>query len=78
MPPMPPSVDSGVIREELRKDGLIGKKDKAFQFQLNNKGMLVNGKKQPEAITKKYRELLDLPASSNSSSSRNIQISVSE
>jgi len=77
-PPAPPAVDSNVIRDELRKDGLIGKKDKGFQFQLNNKGLFVNGKKQSEALTKKYRELLDVPAGTNGKSSRTIQISVSE
>ncbi|QNH63176.1 M56 family metallopeptidase [Hymenobacter sediminicola] len=78
-PPAPPRVDSGRIREELRKDGLIGKDVKSFQFQLNDSGLRVNGQPQSAEMTEKYRKLLDVPASTNGSkTNRNIQISVSE
>ncbi|TGE10316.1 M56 family metallopeptidase [Hymenobacter fodinae] len=80
-PPAPPRLDSDEIRAELRKDGLLGANEKAFQFQLNDQGLTVNGKKQSEALTNKYRQMLDVPAtkdSKGSKTSRNIQINVSE
>ncbi|SHK59040.1 M56 family metallopeptidase [Hymenobacter psychrotolerans] len=78
-PPAPPRIDSGRIREELRKDGLLGKDEKSFQFQLNDSGLRVNGQAQSAEMAAKYRKLLDVPANtSGSRSNRNIQISVSE
>ncbi|GAB3306240.1 M56 family metallopeptidase [Hymenobacter tenuis] len=77
-PPAPPRFDSDEVRKELRKDGVLGASEKSFQFQLNDSGMTVNGKKQPEALAKKYRKLLELPAETDSKSRRNIQISINE
>ena len=77
-PPVPPRLDSEELRSELRRDGVLGTSDKAFQFQLNEQGLLVNGKKQSAALAEKYRRLLDAPMDSNGKSQRNIQISVSE
>jgi beta-lactamase regulating signal transducer with metallopeptidase domain len=59
-PPAPPRDDSGKVRDALRADGLIGKKDKDFLFDLSAAGMTVNGKKQPAATAEKYRQLLGL------------------
>jgi beta-lactamase regulating signal transducer with metallopeptidase domain len=56
-PPMPPRVDSEGLRDELRKDGLIGASDKGFQLQLSNAGLTVNGKKQSAELAAKYRKL---------------------
>jgi hypothetical protein len=61
-PPAPPADNSGKIRDALRKDGLIGKNDKNFQFQLSNDGLKVNGKEQSAETAAKYRKLLDVPA----------------
>ena len=77
-PPVPPRLDSEELRSELRRDGVLDVSDKAFQFQLNEQGLLVNGKKQSAALTEKYRRLLDAPADGSGKSRRNIQISVSE
>ena len=56
-PPAPPRVDADELRSELRKDGIIGANDKQFQFQLNEAGLTVNGKKQPTGLAAKYRRL---------------------
>ena len=56
-PPLPPRVDSGELRDELRKDGVLGRDEKSFQFQLNNAGLTVNGQRQPEKLAAKYRKL---------------------
>ncbi|MFD2786561.1 M56 family metallopeptidase [Hymenobacter rubripertinctus] len=77
-PPMPPRVDSDAIRSELRRDGVLGAKDKAFQFQLDEQGLVVNGKKQSATLAAKYRQMLDVESDSSGKTQRNIQISVSE
>ncbi|GAA3999948.1 hypothetical protein GCM10022408_08690 [Hymenobacter fastidiosus] len=74
LPPRRPSVDSGVIGNQLRQDGLIGKEDKSYQLQLNQAGMKVNGQPQPEEVAKKYRALLNHA----DDKSFNVNISVSE
>ena len=56
-PPRAPGVDAQTMRNELRKDGLIGPDDKGFQVQLNAAGFTVNGKRQPEEVAAKYRRL---------------------
>jgi beta-lactamase regulating signal transducer with metallopeptidase domain len=56
-PPAPPRVDSESLRDELRKDGLIGANDKGFQLKLSNAGLTVNGKKQSDDLAAKYRKL---------------------
>ncbi|MBT9391681.1 M48 family metalloprotease [Hymenobacter sp. NST-14] len=77
-PPMPPRLDSEELRQQLRRDGVLGARDKAFQFQLNEQGLTVNGKKQSAALAEKYRRLLAAPTDGNGQSQRNIQISVTE
>ena len=57
VPPAPPRVDTETLRDELRKDGVIGRDDKNLQFQLNAAGLTVNGKKQSEELAAKYRKL---------------------
>ncbi|SFQ74151.1 M56 family metallopeptidase [Hymenobacter arizonensis] len=57
-PPKAPRVDTRTLRDELRKDGLIGATDKSFQFQLNDAGFTVNGKRQPDEMAAKYRKLV--------------------
>ncbi|UOQ65346.1 M56 family metallopeptidase [Hymenobacter volaticus] len=77
--PRPPQVDSDRIREELRRDGLLDKDEKSFSLQLNNKGLTVNGTKQPDLLANKYRKLLGHSSDSkNSKSSSTIDITVSE
>ena len=56
-PPRPPRIDANELREELRKDGVLGSDEKDLQFQLNNSGLTVNGKKQSDELAEKYRKL---------------------
>ncbi|WP_139925933.1 M56 family metallopeptidase [Hymenobacter sp. DG01] len=77
-PPAPPQVNSDEVRTELRKDGLLGANEKAFQLQLNESGLTVNGKKQSNQLAEKYRRLLGSPGSNGGTTRSNIQISVSE
>lgn len=76
--PAAPRVDSEEVRAELRRDGLLGANEKAFQLQLTKDGLTVNGKKQSAALTEKYRKLLDAPDANGRNTSQTIQISVSE
>jgi len=76
--PAAPRVDSDEVRAELRRDGLLGANEKAFQLQLTKDGLTVNGKKQPAALTEKYRKLLDAPDTNGRNTSQTIQISVNE
>jgi len=55
-PPTPPRIDTEMLRDELRKDGVIGRDDKNLQFQLNASGLTVNGKKQSDELAAKYRK----------------------
>ncbi|WBO83197.1 M56 family metallopeptidase [Hymenobacter yonginensis] len=79
-PPAPPRISSDQIREKLRQDGLIEKDAKSFMFQLNDKGLVVNGEPQSAAMADKYRKLLGSSAKSGKGQSTNtsINISVSE
>lgn len=45
------------LRAELRKDKLIGEKDKNLVYKISNEGLYVNGKKQPQATFEKYKKL---------------------
>ena len=56
-PPTPPRLDSDELRRELRKDGVLAADEKNLQFQLNASGLTVNGKKQPDELAAKYREM---------------------
>ncbi|UOQ78202.1 hypothetical protein MUN84_06305 [Hymenobacter sp. 5516J-16] len=77
-PPKAPNANSDEVRAELRKDGLLGATEKAYQLQLNESGLTVNGQKQSAELAEKYRRLLDVPASNGGKTRSNIQISVSE
>ncbi|MET4106565.1 M56 family metallopeptidase [Hymenobacter sp. UYP22] len=77
-PPRAPQFNSDNIRAELRKDGIIGANEKSFQFQLNDAGLMVNGKRQSAELTEKYRKLVDAPDANGRSTHHNIQISISE
>ena len=57
VPPAPPRLDTGDLREELRKDGVLQADEKNLQFQLNASGLTVNGKKQSDELAAKYRKL---------------------
>ena len=56
-PPRGPAVDAQTLREQLRQDGVLGRDDKSFQFQLSNAGLTVNGQRQPDKLAAKYRKL---------------------
>ncbi|MCA8831379.1 M56 family metallopeptidase [Hymenobacter pini] len=76
--PRAPRFNSDNIRAELRKDGVIGANEKSFQFQLNDEGLIVNGKKQSDALANKYRKLVDESDGNGRNTHRNVQISISE
>lgn len=46
------------VRQEMLKDGLI-KKNKNYELIINNREMLINGKKQPGSVHNKYIELIN-------------------
>ena len=56
-PPRPPRMDAPALRNELRRDGVLGADEKNLQFQLNASGLTVNGKKQSDELAAKYRKL---------------------
>lgn len=74
LPPRTPAVSSTKVRGMLRNDGLIGKNDKNFQFQLNDDGLKVNGKAQSAEMTAKYRKLLDMPKNGKGGHSINMTV----
>ena len=74
-PPAPPSTDR--LRAELRRDGLIGVRDRNFSFELNDQGGRVNGQPLTATQEAKYRRLLRHPATKGKSSS-SFSISVDE
>ncbi|MGI4737438.1 MAG: M56 family metallopeptidase [Janthinobacterium lividum] len=62
-PPAPAAPKTAELRAALREDGLIGKNDRNFSFQLTDKGGKVNGRSLTPAQVARYRQLLDQPAS---------------
>ncbi len=62
-PPPPAAPKTAELRAALREDGLIGKNDRSFSFQLNDKGGRVNGQALTPAQVARYRQLLGQPAS---------------
>ena len=68
-PSPPPAPKTGALRDALRQDGLIGKNDRSFSFQLTDKGGKVNGQALTPAQVARYRQLLDQPASGKGKSS---------
>ncbi|AMJ66823.1 M56 family metallopeptidase [Hymenobacter sp. PAMC 26628] len=78
-PPAPPApTSSNKVRDELRRDGLIGATEKNFSFQLDDKGGRVNGRALTPAQFEKYRRLF-LPAATGPGKSKSvISINVDE
>ncbi len=77
-PPKAPADNTGKVRAELRRDGLIGPGDHNFSFQLDAKGGRVNGRALTQAQSEKYRRLLLPAAPGKGKSSSTINISVNE
>ncbi|WP_188547234.1 M56 family metallopeptidase [Hymenobacter qilianensis] len=73
-PPRVPAINSVDLGNQLRKDGLIGKNDKSYQFQINATSMTVNGKRQSDELAAKYRQLLG----EGKNSKFNMNISIQE
>lgn len=74
-PPAPPKFETNQIGDELRRDGLIDKEARRYSLSYEHGELLINGRKQSEEVTQKYRKLLDLPANDRNST---LQIQVSE
>jgi bla regulator protein BlaR1 len=68
-PPAPPAPKTNELRAALRQDGLIGKDDRNFSFELNDKGGRVNGQALTPAQVARYRQLMGQPASGKGQSS---------
>ena len=74
-PPTPPAPKTDKLRAALRQDGLLGKNDRNFSFELNDKGGRVNGQALTPAQVARYRQLLGQPVSGQGqSSSFNINV----
>lgn len=76
-PPPPAAPNHNRLREALRQDGLIGKSDRNFSFDLNDQGGSVNGQALTPAQVARYRQLLGQPASGKGKSS-SFHINVNE
>jgi hypothetical protein len=72
--PRATKVNSVDLGSYLREDGLIGKDDKSYEFQLNATSMTVNGKRQSDELAQKYRQLLG----EGNNSKFNMNISIQE
>ncbi len=77
-PPRAPADNTGKVRDELRRDGLIGADDKNFSFQLDDKGARVNGRALTPAQAEKYRRLFLSAAPGKGKSKSTLSISVDE
>jgi len=69
LPPTPPAPKTAELRAALRRDGLIGKNDRSFSFQLTDEGGRVNGQALTPAQVARYRQLLGQPVSGKGKSS---------
>ena len=79
VPPAPPAPSrSTEVRNELRRDGLIGPSDKSFSFQLDGKGGRVNGRALTPAQAEKYRRLFLPAAAGQGNTNSAMSISVDE
>ena len=77
MPQVPPAPQTAELRAALRQDGLIGKDDRSFTFELNDRGGKANGKALTPAQVARYRQLLNKPVSQGKGKS-SFSISVNE
>ncbi len=73
VPPPPPPIETNELRDQLRRDGLIGKNDQRFRFETRNGELRINGQKQSTEVAEKYRRFIG-PADGN----RTISIEVTE
>ena len=76
-PPAPPAPKTDKLRAALRQDGLIGKSERNFSFELNDKGGRVNGQALTPAQVARYRQLLGQPVSGKGQTS-SFRINVNE
>ncbi|MBC7449707.1 MAG: hypothetical protein H7330_16780 [Hymenobacteraceae bacterium] len=72
MPP-PQPIETSELRDQLRRDGLIGKNAKRFRFEARNGELRINGQKQPTDVAEKYRRLIG-----SAYNNRTISIEVNE
>ncbi|WP_202915823.1 M56 family metallopeptidase [Pontibacter pamirensis] len=54
------------VKDELVKDGIIKKGEDNLNIQLNNGEFYINGKKQPQEVYEKYKELMNIDVSDSS------------
>ncbi len=77
-PPPPATPNHNRLRNALREDGLIGKTDRNFSFDLDDKGGRVNGQALTPAQVARYRQLFGQPAQPVSGKSSSFHINVNE
>jgi len=73
-PAAPFVISTDELRDNLRRDNLIGKTDRSFSFSLNEEGGQINGKPLTPVQLAKYRKLLRQPVSGEKSSQFNVRI----
>jgi hypothetical protein len=50
---------SEIIRENLLNDGFINDEDQKYKFEINEKGLKIDGKKQEVTIFNKYKKIIE-------------------
>lgn len=50
---------SEIIRDNLLNDGFINDEDQKYKFEINEKGLKIDGKKQEVAIFNKYKKIIE-------------------
>ncbi|MGE5357292.1 MAG: hypothetical protein ACM3PT_13755 [Deltaproteobacteria bacterium] len=50
---------SEIIRSNLLNDGFISDEDQKYKFEISEKGLKIDGKKQDQAIFDKYRKIIE-------------------
>jgi hypothetical protein len=50
---------SEIIRDNLLNDGFINDEDQKYKFEINEKGLKIDGKKQEIAIFNKYKKIIE-------------------
>ncbi len=77
-PPPPTTPNHSRLRNALREDGLIGKNDRNFSFDLDDKGGRVNGQALTPAQVARYRQLFGQPAQPGGGKSSSFHVNVNE
>ncbi|MBK7093864.1 MAG: hypothetical protein IPH57_01885 [Saprospiraceae bacterium] len=50
---------SEIIRSSLLNDGFISDEEQKYKFEISEKGLKINGKKQDHAVFEKYKRIIE-------------------